>query len=285
MNDTTSESKQVVTPEQAQAWLSENPNNRNINIKHVERLARDMLEGVFAYNGDTIKFDGDGKLMDGQHRLSAVVASGTSQPMLIVRGVSEDARKTIDRGEKRTVAHWLKMKGFSNCTTLGHAAHLLHVFESGLLQQINATGKFHPVDADAVLANHPKLYDSVLFAVTLKQSVSGTYNSTGAIGFLHYLFSYVDARKADEFFEGLDTGLNLSKGSPIAALKNKLTKVNSNTQQKMPPTVKMAYVLKAWSDFIQNRKIQRLQLGASTHHFVVEGFRYSGNKPIFPKIP
>lgn len=100
-----------VTPELAETWLGRNEANRNLRPSNVARLVRDMQAGNFALTGDSIKFDWDGNLIDGQHRLTAVRDSGVAVYMLIVHGIAPTVRAVIDTGAKRSAADALRMAG------------------------------------------------------------------------------------------------------------------------------------------------------------------------------
>ena len=76
--DDSNVSVMTVTPSQAGIWLKSNPNNRSLSRSRVERLAGYMREGKFHQNGDTIRFDEDGALLDGQHRVGAHAAQGAA---------------------------------------------------------------------------------------------------------------------------------------------------------------------------------------------------------------
>jgi hypothetical protein len=68
---------QSVTPSQAEKWLAKNhPRNRNISLRLVDAFTADMLAGEWRLTHQGICFDGEGQLIDGQHRLTAVVKSG-----------------------------------------------------------------------------------------------------------------------------------------------------------------------------------------------------------------
>lgn len=62
-----------ITPTLAAAWLDKNENNRPVNWSYVAQLARDMRAGHFACTHQGIAFDAQGRLIDGQHRLWAVM--------------------------------------------------------------------------------------------------------------------------------------------------------------------------------------------------------------------
>ena len=81
-------SLEKVTPDTAQMWLTKMPKNRNIRPGDVARYARDMSSGKWGLAGDPVRFDKDGNLIDGQHRLQAIIRSDTTQEMVVIRGLS-----------------------------------------------------------------------------------------------------------------------------------------------------------------------------------------------------
>ena len=101
---------ETITPEIAQKILDEqNPNNyRNLKPAVVAMYAKDMKEGKWIKNGDCIRFDQNGVLLDGQHRLRAIVESGIPQDFVIVEDVPSEGVKTIDIGHKRSIEDYLK---------------------------------------------------------------------------------------------------------------------------------------------------------------------------------
>lgn len=99
-----------ITPEKAQFYLDKNlPTNRGISMSRVSSYADDMLSGNWSDNCTTIKFNSAGDLIDGQHRLSAIVKSGKTVSMWVARGVDENAFKTVDTGYIRSGKQIIKM--------------------------------------------------------------------------------------------------------------------------------------------------------------------------------
>lgn len=104
----------TVGPEQAEKWLEQNIANRSLRPSRVKEYATAMTEGRWLYTADPIRFDEDGRLIDGQHRLKAVVKSGCTIEMHVVRGLSRDAQDKVDTGAIRTAADALKVRGFKH---------------------------------------------------------------------------------------------------------------------------------------------------------------------------
>lgn len=275
---------ETVTPQQASLWLAgQSDHNRTLRERHVERLMRDMRNGTFVYNGESIKIDEEGNLMDGQHRLTAIVRSGIPQTMLVARCVPRITMRTIDRGEARTVADWLKIRGFKHYSCLSKAANDLLAFECGSLHRVNSLGKFHPSDADGVLDRHPNLSDSVSFVRGHGSGLRRVYRSEGRAGFLHYVFTQVSPEKGDTFIEKLSSGAGLESSSPILHLRARLTDDIVDTRKKLTPTTRLALILKSWNAFLGGRPMRRLRYNADEAFPKVEGFSYTTEGvPIFP---
>lgn len=111
-----------ISPEIAEQYLKTNANNRKLNDKRVRQYAEDMSNGKWQLNGESIKFNKSGMLIDGQHRLSAIIKSGTSVQMLVTWGI-DDSVTTLDRGQGRTTAQCFAFGGvdsaFANNALIG----------------------------------------------------------------------------------------------------------------------------------------------------------------------
>lgn len=98
-----------VTPALAAGYLKFNGANRPIRRTVVEGLKSAMMRGEYVPSHQGIAFSENGRLLDGQHRLTAIseLPSGSFR-MLVTKGVSDDAFKVMDIGLKRSAADSLK---------------------------------------------------------------------------------------------------------------------------------------------------------------------------------
>jgi hypothetical protein len=111
-----------ITPALAEKWLANNFRNRPIRQDVVKAFARDMINGVWVQTHQGIAFNDKDDLIDGQHRLSAIVLSGVTVRMMVTFGLpSQIAGKemttmdAVDRGATRSVADQLTIQhGFKN---------------------------------------------------------------------------------------------------------------------------------------------------------------------------
>ena len=94
----------IVTPNMATEWLEQNKRNRHIRQSHVDDLAQEIKSGLWKFDGATIRFDTEGNILDGQHRLWAVIESGLSIDTFVVLGLESDVFAVIDTGIVRTGA-------------------------------------------------------------------------------------------------------------------------------------------------------------------------------------
>lgn len=127
-----------VTPELAQDWLARNKCNRAISDAYVASLIRDMKEGKWIVNGDTIRFSKEGELLDGQHRLTAIVKSGIPQDVYVMTGLNKTSH--FDDGRKRSIRDQILAMGMagkddpfanSHCIATARYIHSLNKYGNG----------------------------------------------------------------------------------------------------------------------------------------------------------
>lgn len=100
-----------ITPKMAADFLADNhEGQRNINRDVVNRYTEDMLGGFWLFSGAAVLFDQENKVIDGQHRLTAIIEADQAQLTLIVAGLDASVLHAIDAGRKKTYGTLLSMK-------------------------------------------------------------------------------------------------------------------------------------------------------------------------------
>lgn len=122
---------EVITPEIAKEYLARNTSNyRKVNHKRVASYAKDMELGKWEFNGEGIKFSKSGNLVDGQHRLAAIVKANVPVKMLVIYDVDDDV-KIYDVAQSRTISQIARASGMSgeigNSSVLSAASTILSV--------------------------------------------------------------------------------------------------------------------------------------------------------------
>ncbi len=107
----------AITPAIAAEWLAANEANRNVCSAHLGRIVSGINSGEFNIVGDSIKYDWNGDLIDGQHRLTAIVKTGKTLELAVVRGYDPEAKRVLDLGKKRSALDVARLQGH---TEIGH---------------------------------------------------------------------------------------------------------------------------------------------------------------------
>jgi len=105
--------EEKITPAIARSILAMNIGNRNVRTSVVSKYAKDMKNGMWLTTPEGIAIDKTGNLIDGQHRLHAIVESGVSQNMLVFRNVDPEVYSKLNRGLVRSYADALGIDKFT----------------------------------------------------------------------------------------------------------------------------------------------------------------------------
>lgn len=251
-----------VTPDQAREWLLKNVKNRNLRKGIVGQYGRDMATDNWAINGSTIVFSDTGILIDGQHRLNAIAAltaPGAAVPLLIVRGVKEQAKRTIDSGTKRTMGDRLKIDdmGAGSSNVLASLLRRAVMWEKG--QFVNAGGVLSPSPAEmyGYLEDNPGVLWSTEFASSSRRRILAPIS---VIAVAHWVTSRINSNAAAWFFAQLIEPTELPSGHAIHALSRKLTAEASQRIGRANETEMLAAFIIAWNHYRAGRSVSKIQM-------------------------
>ena len=167
---------ETIPPGTAAKYLENNvPNNRPISQPHVDAMARDMANDLWALNGETLKFSETHLLLDGQQRLLACIAADKPFTTAVVRGVQ--SLDDVDRARPRTLGHALGMRGFKQSTKLSVVLNTVWRWEftNWRAQQARPTVQ----EAVVFLREHePLLYAGLRFGSRLREIESSLENAS-----------------------------------------------------------------------------------------------------------
>ncbi len=212
-----------VTPSLAQRWLENNENNRRIHEAKVIQYADDMRQGRWTRGADMICFGTDGTLLNGQHRLQAVVRSECTITFAVQRNTPSDAMVNIDTGVLRSVGDVLRWSNEKNADTLAAAAKLAMLYSDG---RIYGNVRESSVSAAAVVAfvgDNPELRHSVTVVKRIGHYVDCPPR---VIGVAHWIIANAnDAEVADHFFHQLAYKGSEPEGSAVLALDRRLREI------------------------------------------------------------
>lgn len=247
-----------VTPERAEQWLARNSNNRKISSQVVAQYADAMVRGEWNIGNAAIAFDSGENLIDGQHRLQAVIRSGVTIRQMVVQGLSPDTQDTMDSGRKRSLEQQLDRHGFKFPRDLASTANFLHRIDQEKDVRHNRT-KLSTPQALELIESNPGIIGSVAFAQKVKPRRMG-YSVTAIAG-LHYLWSREAPEDATVFFDSVISGAGLDEGDPRYVLKRALDKgvvQNRSRKQQTDTRYHAALMIKAFNAWRTGRTYERL---------------------------
>ncbi|MDH2424814.1 hypothetical protein [Sphaerisporangium sp. TRM90804] len=243
-----------VTPDTAHEWLYRNNGNRSLRGEVVDKIGRDLKNGRFMENGDAVRFSADGNLLDGQHRLHAMVKSATPAWLLVVSNLPATARDTVDDGTKRTMADRFQFHGEASATTLAATVRKALLWELSLKPQIGRFTASTP-EAFAFLAENPDLRDAARAADHYRKA---KLLPASTIGLTWWLFNRINPAQCTEFFDRLGDGAMLPKGHAVLTLRNRLADINAQPGRLHEKHV-LAMTIKAWNYYRDGRDLMTLR--------------------------
>lgn len=245
----------TVTPALAKEWLTRNTRNRPIRKTTVANYARDMQNGKWAMNGEAIKFSADGTLLDGQHRLNAVITAGVPVQMLVITGLANETQTTMDAGVKRTTGDAFGLADEKNAQMLAAVLKKIWMWDKG---DHRFSANINPTTAEcaALLAKRPEIRRSVEVAVRTRQTFRQLPPSI--TGTAHHIFSRIAADEAVWFFARVGDGAALDLGHPILALRNRILAEAGDKGTRVHDHQRMAYLVRAWNATREGRSLVRI---------------------------
>ncbi len=254
----------TITPEMAGEMLAHNVHNRHLRQRTVAAYAIDMTEGNWMWNGDSIKFAINGALLDGQHRLQAIIEADVAIDMLVVRGLPSETQDTVDGGLKRKFSDVLNLHGETNAAQLAAIVRRVGLWELGLRTVMSVA--LTNAQLLQILEKYPDLRQTTTEAIRVAR---GCALRPGTVGLCIWLFEQIDAADSEQFFGRLADGVNLGSGSSIYVLRK--TAEGLYTVRGARSEVYMtAITIKAWNAYRDGANIGLLRFkpgGASPEKY------------------
>lgn len=233
----------VVTPEMATRWLERNIGNRRFKPQEINRYARDMAAGNWKFTGEPIKFAKDGRLLDGQNRLAAIVKSGCSILMSVVRGLDDEAQRVMDTGAKRTSADDLQMfAGEKHATSLAAAVKFALTAEQVGIERANRHSVSN-LEIAQFLERNPDIREATSVAREVARQIDALQ---AVVAYAYWQLSRIDLIEAHEFFHAAATGVGLTAGDPILAMTKRFAEARRN-RERLPHAVQLSIIYRVWN--------------------------------------
>jgi hypothetical protein len=252
---------ELVTPDMAQEWIDRGGRNRKLTQRRVEALAAALKRGEGRLTYEPIVFDDEGHVINGQHRLHAIVHSGVPLQLMVVRGAEPEVFDVMDTGRSRTIGDILSIHGHPSKDATAATVRNLMFYE--------AYGRFSPtvresqymvnsVTTLAYLEEHPEVHEGVLLGDRIRGA--GLQGGIGVWAALATIWLRISEHEARDFIEQLISGARLEHGSPALALRNRCVNRESGEFSKSGKGRELlgAMAIKAWNSFRRGEQVQIL---------------------------
>ena len=251
-------SVEKVSPDAAAKLLALNTSNfRKPDHRRVNAYAKEMLAGRWELNGDTIKVNGS-VLIDGQHRLMAILKSGVTVDMVVVRGIESDG-KTIDRGKPRSIGQWLSHSGIKNATSVASTAKMCVFYKKGLWSRPTMQG-WDVSDSEIfsfVEQYQEKLSDCVKLGSTAGKVIPASLLAT-VLFYGSGASNPQDVSLCTWFAGSLAKGESLTDEDAVFHLRNRL--LSQTSQASMDRFMQRALLTMAWNKTVKGEPCTAMHL-------------------------
>lgn len=255
----------VITPDIAREWLAKNSRNRQVSMAAVSRLKYAMENGLWHFDGSPIRRDAEGNLLDGQHRLTAVLDSGKSILFHVIDGIDASTQATMDTGRKRSLADAFHMNGEKQPraqAAIVQSAYRWYIAGSRSSVLFGGMGQNGAgiVQMDELISFQDMFRSEFEFAAEYADRIRRILPvPSRVIGLLAWLIVQCDREQAEWFLERLHDGAGLEKGSPILALRNVYI-IHKGETTSAEYLRLFSLGLRAWNLFRANKSIVKLTL-------------------------
>jgi hypothetical protein len=245
--------QEKIAPARAQELLALNRDNRRVRANVVSQYARDMTNGRWVFTGAPVIVNGN-RLLDGQHRLLAVVQSGVTVQAMVLYS-DESIHFAIDRGARRSLADELRWRGETDTNSLSAALLMLWEYTHDTLRDPRSRATIS--DALQFLEEHPTIRESSHVGSKIYRAI-GLPRPQGSV--VHYLLANEhDQTTADLFVESVCGGDGLPEGDPVLALRRYTMNVAMNRRVRPDRVEWLAVTLKAANFWLLGAPISQLR--------------------------
>ncbi|MFD7385505.1 ParB N-terminal domain-containing protein [Streptomyces anulatus] len=250
-----------VTPEIAAHFLSKDSLNRRLNTERVTALADAIRRKEWKLTHQGIALDETGGLLDGQHRLHAIVEAGIPVQMFVFHGLPREVFPFLDTGKQRTGADTLLSTGAKHRPLL--SSTIRHVTLFNTMPNEPWRGSRAHVSNGRILSAYNVDRDRYTEAVAVSRELSAhLFASSTAVAASYFVTTEAaPAANLDDWISGLKSGASLEEGDARLALRE----VPRDTQKRgsrrrMTMQDQMAIYIKAWNAWVDPQKAGELNL-------------------------
>lgn len=252
-----------VTPEMADKYLATMVHNRKLRESRVAQWLVIIERGEWELTNDAISFDDNGHLLNGQHRLAAIAASGQTLPLVVLRGLPPQAQDVMDSGLSRKLSDALRLRDENDTFNKAAALRWMHRLDYIEANDGQVIGYPNKADAMPTVGELLRLFDAKAEAISEVITLArlAKANVTMPIGGAMAVMirqRELDPEEQEAFWEGVISGAGLEAGDARLALRNYLTApIRSGHRRRDYLLVAMS--IKAWNHWRDGNPVTYLR--------------------------
>ena len=238
--------------------------NRPISESTVKMIGLQIDAKEWRVTADPIRFAKDGRVLDGQNRLTAIARGTTTVESLVVYGLENDIFPLLDiGGKKRTPSETLITMGYENAKRLAAALRNVYVYKhrptigalGGGSFGLDKTGKNRNQQVLILMEMYPGMEQIVATGVSHRTPILPEAVTNAC----YYLFREKDPILAESFMDDLATGIGLKHGDPIYALRERIIRQRAirSTTHQWNRGFMMMLVIYAWNAVRKGRTLTK----------------------------
>jgi hypothetical protein len=256
-----------ITPVKAAEMLAANTSNRPLSRSTVRAFAEAMRRGDWLVTHQGIAFDTRGVLVDGQHRLAAVVEADVAVEMAVFTDVEPDTFDVLDTGKRRNAADVLAIEGEKSSTLL--AAMVRTVWQYENRPDASWSGGAAAVTNHQIvqtLEAHLKIREFIAVGERIATETGMIKSAAGAAAYLVEQANKGRKTRLAEWHEGVIDGAGLGKNDPRLVFRRTMfamaRKQAGVVQRRRDTREHVALYLKAFNAWAAGETITQLRFTA-----------------------
>ncbi|MFE2107015.1 hypothetical protein ACFXAF_14245 [Kitasatospora sp. NPDC059463] len=253
-----------IDPELAKELVSRVSVNRRLDQGYVDALAEAMRRGEWRVTHQGIALDGpldSGSVLDGQHRLHAIVKSRCTVWLYVFEDMPRDIFPVLDTGKRRSGADALSSTGEKYLPLFFSTIRHVLLFKS--MPDSSWSGIRAQVTNGRILGAYWDETDRYRLAVATGRSLSKHIAASQTAAAVGYFLTTEAAPGANAgiWIEGLVSGANLGLGDPRLALPKALKDMQKRgSRRRAGIKDQVAAYIKAWNAWVEDRPINNPRL-------------------------
>ncbi len=246
----------TITPAMAESWLQSNVKNRKQRKDGIAAYARDIAAGKWLLTGDSLKFDWFGNLIDGQHRLEAIVLAGKPIQTVVVWGVDPKAQDRVDTNILRQFRDQLRLQNVEYADIIAPMLRRIILWSSPYNERVQFNrSRVTAAELEQAFEEHK---DAVQYCAAFVAPLQkGTGVSASLLAFIFWILSRENPTEAREFITKMSKGAEMKERDPIMILRGRIIKARSS-RATVAQTETLWLCMYAWNLWMEDRLVTRL---------------------------